>query len=809
MALPCEGVGAGTGPVPDWMSDCELNVCRALHEASSQISAQCRLFGSTLQGVCGTASEKLPADKDGGALSDCSDFLSAFGLLSHTLTQLAGDLETTVTLPLQSAILTLNEESVGRVKHWRQVRGRLIELQDRYSKKKKLTGEARGRLAKAESVWFGKQKNAEEKAAEQHAAMCELARCEEDLVASEASLRSFEHESRDRLRQLDREKQVLLRGVLRKGRCLLRQLVTVAEKAAPPASHRSTSPEPRSVEAQTLHGVMPPSLGAADKHEEEAKPVDDLVETSSPESQSPAQIVPADRGSGDAAQKEADEQEAAAANPASKYLPGGGHGSRAVEVEYQELAELDETIENEYEDTLSRSMSWTPSKARLPARSPGVVRAVSSSALGASAARRPFVFQDKDPFLVANASSSTERDAAYAKQASDGARSGLPAASTSAAAASPASSLRSLATSPVAQIAIAQNAASPAASSPMTKLWSPPPREGSASWPLESASACASANAATPTREAAAVRPAPVASLSGDIDDDDALFELSLEKTEKPAVPLPLDMEVGLELTPLVTPEPRKAFEQYVRRIPERLACAMETSWEKMQGRSAENIPGGHIGKLEMFWITRSGSEASADEALGLVCFQFVQGFASNFARVLHLSVTGSDRGGANDWREMLPHAVLEVRRLLFTTLPVGSIRSVILAGEDAEKRIYVDRDVEVAYQRCSFRWFQLTQSLKHTKATITRRASVKPKSRFLVLNAMRRADDPSAPRNSSISSKPALLLRSEPNALTGDDVLDAAHAAAAAAISEGTGTSATAGSDMGTAGAGYAFSDW
>jgi len=224
----------------------------------------------------------------------------------------------------------------------------------------------------------------------------------------------------------------------------------------------------------------------------------------------------------------------------------------------------------------------------------------------------------------------------------------------------------------------------------------------------------------------------------------------------------PLDAaEVQLELVPLVAENPQRCFERYSQRIARRLAGATETAWPKLQAKAAEQVLGGHVGKLELFWIHRPGVQASAETAEGLVCFQFVQGAASNYGRILHLSLV-EDSEASSSWKATLPSAILEVRRLLFGMLPIDSLRAVVMAGQDGDGPIYVDSDVEVAYQRCRFRWFQLTQSIKRTKGGLVTRQKVKLQSRFLVLHAMRSPADPRAPR-SDIGRLPALLLKSEP----------------------------------------------
>merc|ERR1712232_1297437 len=86
-------------------------------------------------------------------------------------------------------------------------------------------------------------------------------------------------------------------------------------------------------------------------------------------------------------------------------------------------------------------------------------------------------------------------------------------------------------------------------------------------------------------------------------------------------------------------------------------------------------------------------------------------------------------------------------------------------AGADEVGGVYVDRDVEYAYERCRFRWFQMTQCVKRTRQALTRRESVKLKSRFMVMHTMRTAEDPAAPKNHDVATRPAVLMRSEGSA--------------------------------------------
>ncbi|CAK0799092.1 unnamed protein product [Prorocentrum cordatum] len=246
--------------VPDWMG-CDLSVCRVLQDTSMQIAANIRALGKQLHGACGQATACLPAPEPGGeapfgCADECFTFLRAFDALSGALLLLAGDLELGVAAPLQKTILTLQEESSGRTKHWQQVRRRFAELQERYRRSQRKSMEARrsleGSAVGDAGGWFAGRSRASapstRAASEQHAALCELARCEEELLRSEASLRSFEDESRERLVQLNLEKWQRMGEALSQGASSLRRLL--------PAITGKDAPDQ---EAPAWKGVIPPS----------------------------------------------------------------------------------------------------------------------------------------------------------------------------------------------------------------------------------------------------------------------------------------------------------------------------------------------------------------------------------------------------------------------------------------------------------------------------------------------------------------------------------------------------------------------
>lgn len=782
----------GGDAMPDWMS-CDLGAYRILQDVSTQIVANCESFGKHLENVCGEALKQLPRPDDSAAF-DCADecvgFLSAFGDLSSVLLQLAGDLECSVKQPLQGIILSLTEERTGRMKHWRQVRSRFAELQERYGRSRQRSEAARGKLEKCDNKgkWFHRgdtTQKAAQAASEQHAAMCDLAQCEEELNATEASLRRLEDESREWLRQMSREKQAVLRGVLAKGTGSLGRFVSVAEKASPKAN--DPHEEQKVVTPTGWSGVLPmstkcPEEPPADKTEE--KPSTPPV---------PQGVIP---------QPEAELQE----EPAEKLTPADPSAKYMQTTPGPVPLDISELSDDSDDDAAARATHWSPHK-----ESPAVATKVKRG--------RSLVFMGSGSTLISQSKVTPKASAASSSPANPS----LSIGDSSLAKESPAVSrglaigkLAALKDDPVAPATspfdvnrrfrvgmeeiqaeiedgidisdissiTAEVGNLPALSAPASAVSAPslpvavkPPPEDliSTAWQANSSPAhvgfsskacpAGSGTAAKDLGSPQKAHSAPKLALDFDDDDDEDELCASPEPTAKTPLEKP---DVALELVPLIADNAQKCFEKYVSRLPERVSSANDIRWDKVQARANEQQLGGHVGKLECFWICRPGVTAAPDTADGIVCFQFVQGFASNFARILHLSVVGDGRAGnsteagrAESWPSLLPSAIFQVRHLLFETLPVDSLRAVVVAGEDDSGRIFVDSDVEVAYQRCNFRWFQLTQNLRRTKNAITRKHKVR-QARFLVLHAPRRPTDPKAPRNSTIGRLPAMLLKND-----------------------------------------------
>lgn len=755
----------GSETMPDWVA-CNVKPYKVLQETSAQIVLNCKDFGLQLQGVCGRAEEQLPgsASEDFVCTDTCFEFLSAFKTLSLALIQLSADLESAVSMPLQTTIATLTEETRGRLKHWKQVRGRFAELQDKYSRSRQKSLESKVKLGKASEskasvANFFKSSSSsgpDKAAAEQHARMLDLAKCEEDLCEGEASLRLFEDESRKRLLQLEREKQALLQGALTQGASSLGRLRILAEKTAAVgadgASSSKASEKWQACDSAAFSGLVPgrrddgeegggTAEGRKTPEEPAAPPVpapapDDMEIRFTPftpeEPCQPAEPTPA------------------AADPSRKYA------QTVVDLGL----EIEEPSDNDQDsaDVALRAQMWAPPTAKgKPGKAPLVA--------GGLPGKKSLVFQSSNSSILTRPASNTPTlSRSPSKQERQGLPAPLPKADTAAVSVQP---LLKLAVAPLwgggdsapAEVPRTPSQAEAGGEPPKT-----PPRaavrERSADehgWDAVPDVQGISASPSVASRASVSVSPdvrrGYVPSPIDDAEDEDDLVA--------PAAPIQLleEPEVKIELTPLIAEDPKKTFERYVKRLPDRLAGATDTAWDKLQARAAEKLTGSHVGKLEFFWIHRLGVEASAEAADGLVCFQFVQGFASNFARILHLSVAGAGDG----WLSILPSALLEVRQLLFSTLPVDSVRAVVLAGEDEQGRIYVDRDVEVAYQRCRFRWFQLTQNLRRTRSALTGKSKMKLNSRFLVLHVARSEKDPSAPRASAIQALPAALLSSDP----------------------------------------------
>ncbi|CAE7430767.1 unnamed protein product [Symbiodinium natans] len=617
--------------LPEWMH-CDVQSCRLLEEVSGQIASDCRIFGDHLQGVCGGAMKRLQAEAGtplAASVDDCTDFLSTFANLSTALLAVAVDLERMVLEPLGRTIATLVEESTGRAKHLQQVRRRFAELQERYARTRQKTLDAKCKLAGGEGDkrWRWR-KSTEKTAVDQHTAVCDLARCEEELLESEACLRKLEDDSRERLQQLDCEKKATLRRVLQQGRSSLRRLLRVADKVPPLDDFQGVMPGADNASA-CLQEVQTDALQSPRGHALPAEPevCENLEETGTLQELKPCE----DRF--------------------ARYLPGPD----------LEDADADADERDVEVSAAARAAGWSPDSSCSRSRRGGSGR---------------LVFESEASLHVLKA----------------------------------------------------------------------PPRQGSLvreapSQPLQGKGEGTGPSSATQAEGAEA-----------DTDDDD------LGDLGRSGLAAPSTSDVELQLSPLIAEQPQRIIERYMKRLPENLAAAAETSWDKLQGRAAEQPLGSLVGKLEVFWIHQPGRAASAESADGLVCFQFVQGHAAHYARILHLSVAPQDGIG---WPQALRAAIAQVRRFIFTTLPVQSLRVVVLAAEDDDKRICIDRDVEIAYKHCHFRWFQLTQRLRRAKSAFLRHRKSARSVRFLVLHSPRMDEDPPAPRD-AIGTKPALKLQSQ-----------------------------------------------
>eukprot|EP00931_Biecheleriopsis_adriatica_P098479 TRINITY_DN7243_c0_g1_i2.p1 TRINITY_DN7243_c0_g1~~TRINITY_DN7243_c0_g1_i2.p1 ORF type:complete len:740 (-),score=171.73 TRINITY_DN7243_c0_g1_i2:144-2165(-) len=641
--------------------------------------------------------QKLPAITGAEADTDaCVGFIGAFATLSSALMALAGDLECSVTEPLQKAIAILTEESTGRAKHLQQVRGRFAALQERYRKTRAKTAEAKGRLASSgegSGRWSWRQlpglPSKDGKAASaQHAAVIDLARCEEELLESEASLRKLEDDSRQRLQQLGDERKAMLTGVLVKGTSSLRRLLPVADKVQ---------------RLEDFQGVMPSSTDGATSASSEAKECakPNTVAGDLKIGQSGADELGADLDdlqTTDLAEEAVNEASignqkvldsfSSGADRSFAYLQSSTPGN-AVESE-------EEDEEEKEVEANARATDWSPSAASSSRRS-------STSSLSR---QRSLVFQSMGDSLITQTSLRTNSSSSSQASIKPPAGKGSP----------------SLAKTTQHH------------TSPLTEASTP----------------VAATTSATPTSSSTKKA---------------TLFDSEDESDEGPSsggrkVVVPLDAPtLALQLSPVVSENPQRAFERYVQRVPEQLAATVVVSWDKLEA-SAKPPPTGEVGKMEMFWIHSPGATPTPETAEGLACFQFVQGCAAHNARLLHISVTAQDVPGNSGWRHVLPSAILETKRLVFATLPINSVRAIVLAGEDDTGSIHVDRDVEESYARCRFRWFQLTQSVRRSRSGLTRKRKVKLDSRFMVLEAYRHESDPAAPRN-TVDTKPPMLLKS------------------------------------------------
>lgn len=679
----------------DWLGS-DLLTCRVFEEFSRLISASCCSFSAQLEEACKHARQQLPGVAEGSTgpfAFDCAEsslaLVTAVGSLASAVRRLAEGLDLELATPLQKTVATLHEESAGRVKHWRQVSSRFADLQEQYRRTRHRCDQAKGRLAAGASSegsrWSWRKAVDSKAASEQHTALRDLARCEEELLGSEVALRELEEQSRQRLRELDMEKKATLRSSLAVALGFLQRLLFLPEEV-----FGQSTPQPES--------QQPLLSSDGDKASSEDSSDGDTTNTTS---SSPEEEL-----------AKACFDEAKTPDPSAKYLrncsgmsPRGRPSSDGQPID---LLLEDETAAEA--DAAVRAARWSP-----PTSSGSKSRSII------------FNSQSSGMIVVAPRGSDSTSEALLT--------------SVAAAAATPQRFLES--------------AGAPSfAPSPQE----PEPESDGHFW-----------------REVALGQTPPMscnatqADFEGDSEDSDGANKSTPQRAKVPCL---VEPDVELEVTPMIEDQPQKSFERYVRRVPDRLAAGTECAWDKLLAASLEHLTGGHVGKIELFWIHKPGMLATPDTADGLVCFQFVQGCASNFARVLHLSVSPC-QSIAEEWPKVLPSAVFAVKRLVFGTLPVDSLRAVVYAPEDDSGRIYFDQDVESAYIQCQFRWFQLNQSLRRTgyKYSFGGRSKVHSVRRSLVFASQRSTADPQAPL-STIGRLPALLLRSAVPDLETPDLL-------------------------------------
>ncbi|CAE7411976.1 unnamed protein product [Symbiodinium pilosum] len=632
-------------------------------------------------------------------VEDCTDFLSTFANLSTALLAVAADLELIVTQPLQKTIATLVEESTGRAKHLQQVKRRFAELQERYVKTRQKTLDAKSKLAGAEGEKRWKwRKSTEKTAADQHTAVCDLARCEEELLESEACLRKLEDDSRERLQQLECEKKAVLRRVLQQGRGSLRRLLRVADKVPP---------------IDDFQGVMPGADHASGCLQEVHKVGVIFMKTS---------LVPRQVQSPDLEDEEAEDREFPVdADGRSAHWTQKECGllsNKGIELSFSIFVPV--PVDGTRSEPSMAADYWAARQARVeedgkqePAQGTETGQQPLSNLCGTTfgqatpESRFPDVLsattEDKTKTSIAIALHETQHLQLWTLE------------------------VRLWADKDGDQFKL-----------PRSRLYFLPEVQCVKRY-------CIGYVVLGSDERVFGNRKADSDDDEDDDDDDPGALARAV-----PAAP-----ELEFQLSPLVAEQPQRIIERYMKRISEHLAAAAETDWDKLQRRAAEQPLGSLVGKLEIFWIHQPGKDTSADSADGLVCFQFVQGHAAHYARILHLSVAPQD---GISWQQALPAAIAQVRRFILATLPVQSLRVVVLAAEDDDKRICIDRDVEIAYKHCRFRWFQLTQRLRRAKSAFLRHRKSSRSIRFLVLHSPRMDEDPPAPRN-GIGTKPALKL--------------------------------------------------
>jgi len=151
----------------------------------------------------------------------------------------------------------------------------------------------------------------------------------------------------------------------------------------------------------------------------------------------------------------------------------------------------------------------------------------------------------------------------------------------------------------------------------------------------------------------------------------------------------------------------QELFEKYIERVPEALVQNTDT-WQALEtslkGSNMDPRPVRGPYALEFFWLKSrapdsDGKAPNAETAEGLCVFQLQRSGGKPVGQLRHFSVVSMD---------IFEDALTSVKNLMFTRLPIMSIRYVIWCREKGEDgKLKANNEVEDVLKSLCFRWFR------------------------------------------------------------------------------------------------------
>ncbi|CAK0799095.1 unnamed protein product [Prorocentrum cordatum] len=173
--------------------------------------------------------------------------------------------------------------------------------------------------------------------------------------------------------------------------------------------------------------------------------------------------------------------------------------------------------------------------------------------------------------------------------------------------------------SPSAPAASAHGASAPPTSEEVE--WAAVPEAGPGVAGAGAAGAVTPSSSPRPSLEAPRRAPLGAAHAEELHSDSTSSEEVEVQGAVSAAVPpQPPPEKVKLQLSPLVAESPQRCFEKYAQRLGERLSCATICRWDRLQAAANEQLAGGHVGKLECFWIHEPGAQPCPEARIAPTC---------------------------------------------------------------------------------------------------------------------------------------------------------------------------------------------